>query len=75
MTLYALSTGVLKEVQVKPFKLERDIQTVAEQNLQEVMALTLVRSEFHRLSIQKLDAPKTARIRVIHNIFITTIVS
>lgn len=46
MTLYALSTGVLKEVQEKSFKLERDIQTVFEQNLQEVMALTLVRSEF-----------------------------
>lgn len=46
MTLYALSTGVLKEVQEKPFKLERDIQVVFEQNLKEIMALTLVRSEF-----------------------------
>lgn len=46
MTLYALSTGVLKEVQERPFKLERDIQSVFEQNLKEVMALTLVRSEF-----------------------------
>jgi predicted transport protein len=46
MTLYALSTGVLKEIQEKPFKLERDIQTVFEQNLKEVMALTLVRNEF-----------------------------
>lgn len=46
MTLYALSTGVLKEVQEKPFKLERDIQAVFEHNLKEIMALTLVRSEF-----------------------------
>lgn len=46
MTLYALNTGVLKEVQEKPFKLERDIQAVFEHNLKEIMALTLVRSEF-----------------------------
>lgn len=46
MTLYALSTGVLKEVQEKPFKLERDIQAVFEHNLKEIMTLTLVRSEF-----------------------------
>jgi len=46
MTIYKHSNGLLEEVQEKPFKLERDIQTVFEQNLQEVMALTLVRSEF-----------------------------
>jgi len=46
MTIYKNSNGSLEEVQEKPFKLERDIQTVFEQNLQEVMALKLVRSEF-----------------------------
>jgi predicted transport protein len=46
MTLYAISNGRLKEVQEKPFKLEREIQAVFEQNLSEVMSLTLVRSEF-----------------------------
>jgi len=46
MTLYANTDGALKEVGEKPFKLERDIQTLFEKNLNEVMSLTLVRSEF-----------------------------
>ena len=46
MTLYANTNGKLKEVCEKPFKLERDIQTLFEMNLNEVMSLTLVRSEF-----------------------------
>ena len=46
MTLYANNNGVLIEVAEKPFKLERDIQTLFEKNLNEVMSLTLVRSEF-----------------------------
>ena len=46
MTLYANINGILKEVSERPFKLERDIQVVFEQNLKEIMALTLVRSEF-----------------------------
>ena len=46
MTLYANTNGLLKEVTEKPFKLERDIQTLFEMNLNEVMSLTLVRSEF-----------------------------
>jgi predicted transport protein len=46
MTLYAINNATLKEVHEKPFKLERDIQALFEQNLKEVMALTLVRSEF-----------------------------
>ena len=46
MTIYKNSNGLLEEIQEKPFKLERDIQTVFEQNLKEIMALTLVRSEF-----------------------------
>lgn len=46
MTLYAINNATLKEVHEKPFKLERDIQALFEQNLKEVMSLTLVRSEF-----------------------------
>ena len=46
MTLYINTSGLLKEVTEKPFKLERDIQTLFETNLNEVMSLTLVRSEF-----------------------------
>jgi predicted transport protein len=46
MTLYANNNGLLKEVSEKTFKLERDIQTLFEMNLSEVMSLTLVRSEF-----------------------------
>ena len=46
MTLYANTNGTLKEVSEKPFKLERDIQTLFEINLSEVMSLTLVRPEF-----------------------------
>ncbi len=46
MTLYAINNATLKEVPEKPFKLERDIQALFEKNLKEVMALTLVRSEF-----------------------------
>ena len=46
MTIYKNSNGLLEEIQEKPFKLERDIQAVFEHNLKEIMALTLVRSEF-----------------------------
>ena len=46
MTLYANNNGLLKEVSEKTFKLERDIQTLFEMNLSDVMSLTLVRSEF-----------------------------
>jgi predicted transport protein len=46
MTLYANTNGSLKEVSETPFKLERDIQSLFEKNLTEVMSLTLVRSEF-----------------------------
>ena len=46
MTLYANNKGALKEVAEKPFKLEREIQAVFEQNIKLIMSLTLVRSEF-----------------------------
>lgn len=46
MTLYMSKDGNLKEVSEKPFKLERDIQVLFEQNLNVVMSLILVCSEF-----------------------------
>lgn len=46
MTLYVNNNGLLKEVNEKPFKLEREIQAIFEKNLYDVMSLTLVRSEF-----------------------------
>lgn len=46
MTLYLNTNGSLKEVSEKPFKLEREIQAIFEENLNEVVSLTLVRSEF-----------------------------
>jgi predicted transport protein len=46
MALYSNKNGELEEINEKPFKLEKEIQTVFEQNLNKVMALTLVRSEF-----------------------------
>jgi predicted transport protein len=46
MTLYKNSDGLLVEVPEKPFKLERDIQSLFEINLKTVLGLSLVRSEF-----------------------------
>ena len=46
MTLYSNKNGELVEINEKPFKLEKEIQNVFEQNLNKVMALTLVCSEF-----------------------------
>lgn len=46
MTIYKNTNGLLEEVAEKPFKLERDIQSLFENNLSKVMDLTLVRSEF-----------------------------
>jgi predicted transport protein len=46
MTIYKNTDGLLEEVVEKPFKLERDIQSLFENNLSKVMDLTLVRSEF-----------------------------
>ncbi|MFC3563152.1 DUF5655 domain-containing protein [Pedobacter jamesrossensis] len=46
MILYNNHTGILKEVKEKPFKLERDIQIVFEKNLDIIMELSLVKSEF-----------------------------
>ncbi len=46
MALYINQTGKLKEVKEKPFKLEKDIQKVFEENLPAIMGLELVKSEF-----------------------------
>jgi len=46
MALCTNQTGKLKEVKEKPFKLEKDIQKVFEENLFAIMGLVLVKSEF-----------------------------
>jgi predicted transport protein len=46
MKIYANKNGKLVEVKPKSFKLERDIQRMFEDNLQTLMGLTLVRSEY-----------------------------
>ena len=46
MPIYLNTNNKLKEVEEKAFKLERDIQRVFEQNLDTIMQLTLVKSEF-----------------------------
>ena len=46
MKIYTLHNTKLAEVDEKQFKLEREIQQVFEDNLETVMGLTLVRSEF-----------------------------
>ena len=46
MQLFLNSNSSLAEVAEKPFKLERDLQTLIEKNLKQLMALTLVKSEF-----------------------------
>jgi predicted transport protein len=46
MILYNNSNASLKQVNEKSFKLEREIQLIFEKNLQEIMGLELVKSEF-----------------------------
>jgi len=46
MKIYSSDHAKLNEVEEKPFKLERDIQLLFEDNLKQIMGLTLVRSEF-----------------------------
>jgi predicted transport protein len=46
MKIYMLNNSKLNEVNEKVFKLEREIQQVFEDNLETIMGLTLVRSEF-----------------------------
>lgn len=47
MNIYSLDkNNAIKHIKETPFKLERDIQNVFEQNLKEVLGLVLVKSEF-----------------------------
>jgi hypothetical protein len=46
MALYTNLTGKLISVKEKPYKLEKDIQKVVEENLSATMGLELVKSEF-----------------------------
>ena len=46
MKIYTLQNNKLSEVAEKQFKLEREIQQLFENNLEDIMGLTLVRSEF-----------------------------
>lgn len=46
MKIYTNKKGKLVEVKPKPFKLEREIQKLFEDNLNSLMGLNLVRSEF-----------------------------
>jgi predicted transport protein len=46
MILYNNNKETLSQVKEKPFKLEKEIQIIFENNLQEVMSLQLVKSEF-----------------------------
>jgi predicted transport protein len=46
MPIYLNTNNKLKEVEERAFKLERDIQRVFEDNLDTIMQLTLVKSEF-----------------------------
>ncbi len=45
MPLYLNSKGKLKELNERSFKIERDLQKIFEENLGEIMNLTLVKSE------------------------------
>lgn len=46
MVLYHKNKGSFAEVKEKPFKLEKDLQQLFEENLSSIMNLTLVKSEF-----------------------------
>ena len=46
MALFTIKGDVLSEVEESPFQLERDLQRVFEKNIESLMALRVVRSEF-----------------------------
>jgi predicted transport protein len=46
MTIYSIKNKMLQEIHEHPFRLEREIQEIFEENLNGVMGLKLVRSEF-----------------------------
>jgi hypothetical protein len=46
MGIYANRQGILTPIKESPFKLEREIQLLFEQNLNTIMGLVLIKSEF-----------------------------
>jgi hypothetical protein len=46
MILYNNNSFKISQVKGKPFKLEREIQSIFENNLEEVLSLQLVKSEY-----------------------------
>ncbi|TRX70720.1 DUF5655 domain-containing protein [Carboxylicivirga sp. M1479] len=46
MPLYKINKGKIDQIKERPFKLERDIQNLFESNLNTIMGLDLVKSEF-----------------------------
>ena len=46
MNLYTFNKICLSQLKEKPFKLEKEIQNIFENNLQDIMGLQLVKSEF-----------------------------
>ena len=49
MNLYSNQKGLLKRIDQKPFKLEKDIQALVEKNSKEIFDLQFVSTEFHYL--------------------------
>jgi predicted transport protein len=66
MPLYKNNKGTITQVREKPFKLERDIQNLLEENLNTIMGLELVKSEFFiknkRIDTLAFDSQKFAFI-------------
>ncbi|NPD86428.1 hypothetical protein HNS38_16770 [Lentimicrobium sp. L6] len=46
MSIYANNKGKLNQIKEKPFKLEKEIQNLFEENLNTIMGLELIKSEF-----------------------------
>lgn len=46
MSIYANKNGTISQIKEKPFKLEKEIQQLFEHNLETIMGLELVKSEF-----------------------------
>ncbi len=68
MPLYRNTSGALHAIQEQPFKLEKEIQTLVEANLSQLMNLDLVKSEFsvknRRIDTLAFD-PQTAGFVII----------
>ena len=61
MANYKNKNGKLEIVREKPFKLEKDIQTLTERNLEVILGLRVVKSEFilNNFRIDTLDRKST----------------